>query len=300
MRVLVSGGTGYVGRFIVEDLLAHGYAVSIGGRTAPRPDLFSKPVEFVPLSLDPARDQIEAFDSIYYFIHAAFDHIEGKYRGGEGDDPAGFRARNLDGTVRLFEAARDAGVRRTCFLSSRAAYGEQPAGTLLSESLLCRPDTLYGTVKLQAERSLQALCGPGFATSSLRMTGVYGAARPGQPHKWQALFEDYLSGNPVVPRVGTEVHGQDAAAAVRLMLETDSLRISGETFNVSDLLIDTRTVLDIVKTETGCAHPLPEPAAKSGFNTMETFKMSALGWRPGGDEKLHQTVSMLARQIAKH
>ena len=32
-RVLVSGGTGYVGRFIVEHLLAHGYKVTAGGRT---------------------------------------------------------------------------------------------------------------------------------------------------------------------------------------------------------------------------------------------------------------------------
>ncbi len=147
-RVLVSGGTGLVGRFIVEHLLANGYKVTVGGRTPPAQDAFSKPVSFTPLSLDPEADQIEAFDNIYYFVHAAFDHLPGKYRGGEGADPKGFQAKNLDGTVRLFEAAKDAGVRRTCFLSSRAVYGPHPPGTLLTEALPCKPDTLYGSVKL--------------------------------------------------------------------------------------------------------------------------------------------------------
>ncbi|WEZ82602.1 NAD(P)-dependent oxidoreductase [Rhizobium sp. 32-5/1] len=289
-RVLVSGGTGLVGSFIVEHLLTNGYKVTVGGRTPPSLNAFSKPVSFVPLHLDPEADQIEAFDNIYYFVHAAFDHLPGKYRGGEGDDPKGFQAKNLDGTVRLFEAAKDAGVRRTCFLSSRAAYGTQPSGTLLTEGLLCRPDTLYGSVKLMAERSLHSLCGHGFVTASLRVTGVYGSARLGQPHKWQGLFEDYLAGRPVARRAGTEVHGADVASAVRLMLDTDSIRVSGETFNVSDILIDNRMILAPLKERTHCPHPLPDTADATDYNKMSTCKIGALGWTPGGRERLQQTL----------
>ena len=109
-RVLVSGGTGYAGRFIVEHLLANGYKVTVGGRTPPTAGSFSRDVAFVPLHLDPDIDQIDVFENIYYFVHAAFAHVPGKYRGGEGDDPHGFRRANLDGSVRLFEAAKDAGV----------------------------------------------------------------------------------------------------------------------------------------------------------------------------------------------
>ena len=98
MKVLVSGGTGLVGRYIVEELLAGGYSVTVGGRQAPAPDLFSRSVNFLPLSLDPDRDQIEAFDDAYFFVHAAFDHVPGKYRGGEGDDPADV---GLDGALRV-------------------------------------------------------------------------------------------------------------------------------------------------------------------------------------------------------
>jgi nucleoside-diphosphate-sugar epimerase len=292
-RVLVSGGTGYAGRFIVEHLLANGYKVTVGSRTAPEPGTFSKDVAFVPLRLDPDADQIEAFDNVYYFVHAAFDHIPGKYRGGEGDDPQGFQRANLDGTVRLFETARDAGVRRCVFLSSRAAYGPQPPGTVLIEDMHGKPDTLYGEVKLQAERSLLSLCGHGFVTASLRATGIYGPAGAGRRHKWAGLFEDYLAGKPVSPRVSTEVHGDDVARAVRLMLESDTVRINGETFNVSDLLIDTYEILSTLQRATHCPHPLPAVGDTAICNPMGTCKIEALGWKPGGLELLKETIERL-------
>ncbi len=292
-RVLVSGGTGYAGRFIVEHLLANGYKVTVGGRTAPESGFFSKDVPFVPLRLDPEADEIEAFDNIYYFVHAAFDHLPGQYRGGEGDDPEGFRRANLDGTVRLFETARDAGVRRCVFLSSRAAYGPQAPGTLLKEDMYGKPETLYGDVKVQAERSLLSLCGHGFVTASLRATGIYGPAGPGRRHKWADLFETYLSGGPVTARSGTEVHGDDLARAVRLMLEADAVRVNGETFNVSDILTGNREILSILQRVTHCPYPLPQQD-DSPVNAMGCCKIGALGWTPGGEALLEQTITELA------
>lgn len=292
-RVFVAGGTGRVGRFITEHLLAHGYKVSVGGRTAPPPGFFSQDVPFVPLVLDPDTDQIDAFENIYYFVHAAFSHVPGKYRGGEGDDPAAFRRANLDGSARLFEDAKDAGVRRCVFLSSRAAYGTQPPGKSYLEHGPAKPDTLYGQVKLDAERSLHALCAHDFVTASLRVTGVYGPAAPGRQHKWQGLFDDYLAGRPVPVRAGTEVHGDDVGAAVRLMLETDPARINGETFNVADILVDTNTILSVVRELSGCPHPLPPPADLEAFNAMATDRIRMLGWSPGGRQRLRATIADL-------
>jgi nucleoside-diphosphate-sugar epimerase len=297
MKVLVSGGTGLVGRYIVEELLAAGYSVIIGGRHAPLPRAFSRPVEFAPLSLDPAHDHIDAFDDAYFFVHAAFHHAPGKYRGGEGDDPETFRRFNLDGTVRLFEAAKRAGTRRCIFISSRAVYGEHPPGTVLTETTPEKPETLYGQVKLDAERSLAHLAGPGFAAASLRLTGVYGNLRP---NKWDKLIDDYLAGRPMLSRAGTEVHGRDVGQAVRLMLETESSRISGETFNISDLALDTWDILEPIRWERDCSNRLPAAADKSQLTPMDTAKIRALGWQPGGTPLLQETLHFLATDGIPH
>ncbi|GLS32172.1 Nucleoside-diphosphate-sugar epimerase [Mesorhizobium albiziae] len=287
---LVSGGTGFVGRFIVENLLAAGHAVTVMGRTAPPQGFFSAPVRFVEGTLDPSRDQSAAFDGIDCFIHAAFDHVAGKYRGGEGDDAAGFRFRNREGSAALFAAAKARGVSRAVFLSSRAVYGTQPAGALLDEETPPHPDTLYGQVKLASEEDLKAMSGADFCGASLRVTGVYGPGGHGREDKWADLFRDYLAGRPILPRAGTEVHGDDVGAAVRLMLEAPEPKVSGEIFNVSDLLVDRHDLLSMLRDSAGSLHPLPDRADHSAANVMATAKIRALGWRPGGVASLENFV----------
>jgi nucleoside-diphosphate-sugar epimerase len=291
MTVLVTGGTGFVGRFVVEALLRQGRAVKVAGRAAPADGFFSAPVGFIEGSLDPGRDWGAALDGVTHLVQAAFDHVPGRYRGGEGTDPDGFRRRNLDGTVALFEAAKRAGVARVAFLSSRAVYGDQPAGADLSEATKPRPDTLYGEVKLGAERALAQLSGDGFRGVSLRVTGVYGPAAPGRAHKWAGLFEDYLAGRPVAPRRATEVHGEDVAAAALLALDAPE---PAPVMNVSDILLDRHDLLAVVKRATGSPHPLP-PRSGEPVNAMSCGLLAALGWRPGGARLLEVTVRNLAR-----
>ena len=294
MKVLISGGTGLVGRYIAEELLLAGYKVAIGGRNPPPSGLFPLPTSFVPLSLDPAEHQSCAFDDAYLFVHAAFSHVAGKYRGGEGEDPDSFRRLNLDGTVKLFETARKAGIRRCLFLSSRAVYGDGIAGEELTEATKPVPNTLYGEVKRDAEHALFSLSAPGFATASLRATGVYGDLRP---NKWDDLFDDYLNGRPVLSRAGTEVHGRDLGRAVRLLLETEAGRIDGEAFNLSDILTDTHEILGHFQSVTHCPHALPTPAPQSAVNAMNTSKIEALGWQGGGKALLKQTIETLAKSM---
>ncbi|WP_108258089.1 NAD-dependent epimerase/dehydratase family protein [Mangrovicoccus ximenensis] len=148
----VTGGTGLVGRFIVEDLLAAGEEVVVLSRARQPDPPFSRPAEVRPFLLDRAAEtDLRGVDRL---VHCAFDHVPGRYRGGEGDDPEGFRRRNAGGSLALFRAAREAGVGSAVFLSSRAVYGAYPPGTLLAEDLVPRPDTLYGAAKLSAEEGL--------------------------------------------------------------------------------------------------------------------------------------------------
>lgn len=291
-RAVVSGGTGYAGRFIVERLLRDGFAVTVLGRSPPLAGCFSRPVDFVPFSLGmPVPEGV--FGDAGVFIHAAFDHLPGRYRGGEGDDPVGFRARNLDGSIALFRAARAAGVDRAVFLSSRAVYGEQPPGMMLEEATPCRPDTLYGEVKLETERRLLDMARPGFVPVVLRITGIYGPAGPGRPHKWDQLFRSFMAGVPIEPRVATEIHGDDVAAAVSLVLAQPADCVRGEIFNVADLVLDRHDLLAMVRDAAGCSSPLPPRADAGALNVMSTAKIERLGWRPGGRPLLEKTIRRL-------
>jgi UDP-glucose 4-epimerase len=290
VKVLVSGGTGLVGRYVVEGLLKAGHEVVVGARRPPAKDLFSNAIGFTPLDLGPDRDQSTAFDGIHAFVHAAFDHLPGRYRGGEGDDPQRFRRLNLDGSVRLFESARDAGVGHCIFLSSRAVYDGLPTGTALTEQLTLAPTSLYGEIKLACESALASLAGPGFATASLRATGVYGDLRP---NKWDGLIADALAGRPVLPRAGTEVHGEDVAKAVDLLLETPQAGIHAQSYNLSDITVDTRMILEKLGIPAGVL-----AFAGLAANEMNADKIRRLGWKPGGMPRFEATMATLARQLS--
>jgi nucleoside-diphosphate-sugar epimerase len=283
MKVLVSGASGLVGRFVVDGLRDAGHEVLAGSR---RPSGDGG----VEMHLDPDRDQRHAFAGVDAFVHAAFDHVPGRYRGGEGDDAEGFRRRNLDGTIRLFEDARATGVGKAVFLSTRAVYGTQPPGTELFETTEPQPDTLYGEVKLAAEDAVLALSGPAFVVAVLRVTGVYGG--PPERNKWTPLVSAWLAGEAVEPRAGTEVHGRDVASAIALALKS-----RGGVFNVSDILVDTRDILHAASVATGISLPLPAAADSSSLNPMNSDRLRALGWRPGGRAPFRADVAALARAL---
>jgi nucleoside-diphosphate-sugar epimerase len=209
-------------------------------------------------------------------VHAAFSHVPGRYRGGEGEDPEGFLKANLDGTLRLWDEARGL---RVAFLSSRAVYDGLPPGPTLTEDLPLAPDSLYGQVKLRAEEALHDLGG-----ASLRATGIYGPPAPGQRHKWADLFDAFARGDAVAPACGTEVHGDDLACAVVRLLEGAS-----GPYNCSDLLLDRRELLERWSRISGVEGRLPERAQKRP-NVMDCSRLRAMGWEPGGEEALEEAL----------
>lgn len=268
MRIALTGASGLVGGFIAEAARAAGHDLVLLSRHPERPgdrrfDLLGPP---------PPLEDVEAL------IHCAFLHEPGRYRGGEGRDPDTFCRANLDGTLRLFEAMAG---RRIVFLSSRAVFDGYPPGTVLAETLAPRPDSLYGEVKAAAEAALAALDG-----ASLRATGVYG---PGPDHKWRRLFEDFRAGRPIPPRVATELHGADLAAAALLLLETAQTGA----FHASDLLLDRHDLLAEVARIAAIDRPLPPRADASQVSRLDCRRLAALGWRPGGRDLLRETLAAM-------
>lgn len=264
MHVLVTGGRGLVGRFVTAALADAGHTVMHLGRGP----------EDHPWDLADPAPRLPRADAL---VHLALAHLPGAYRGGEGDDPEGFRRLNLDGTRRLFDAA---GPARIVFLSSRAVYGDHRRGAILRESDTTEPDSLYGAVKHAAEQAL------GERGVSIRATGVYG----GRPHKWEGLFADYLAGRTLASRVATEIHGDDLAAALVLLLGTAETGA----FNASDLLLDRHELLTRLQRLTGCPHAPPPPFEGPAPGRMATCRLRLLGWRPGGWARLDSFLAAAA------
>lgn len=277
MRVLLTGGSGIVGGFVVPALARAGHEAIHLSRRPPLPAAGAPAPEaaWVPWDLAARPSDLPSAEAL---VHLAFDHRPGAYRGGEGDDPDGFLARNRDGSLALFDAARAAGARRIVFLSTRAVYGDARRGETLRETDAPRPDSLYGAMKLEVEQAL--LAHPGGA--ALRATGVYGRAPGAASHKWSGLFADYLAGRPVASRAATEVHGDDLAAAVVLLLD----RAADGVFNASDLLVDRADLLAGLQARAGSPHPPPPPASGPPPGRMAADRLRALGWAPGGEARL--------------
>ncbi|MTD99251.1 NAD-dependent epimerase/dehydratase family protein [Paracoccus sp. YIM 132242] len=265
MRIALTGASGIVGGFVLRAARAAGHQVTpldrgTGFRLGDAPDL-------------------SGHDAL---IHCAFAHAPGRYRGGEGEDPETFGRLNRDGTFRLFDAAVRDGVDRIVFLSSRAVHDGYPPGTPLPDDLPARPANLYGQVKADAEAFLAQLPVKGTA---IRATGVYGL-----PAKWRGLFDDYLAGRPIPPRIATEVHGDDLAAAILLLLDQPDPPAQ---VNCSDLILDRHDLLAEVRTLTNCPHPLPDRADPAFLRIQTCDRLRALGWQPGGMAKLRATLPHL-------
>lgn len=287
MHILLTGGTGQLGRFIADALLRSGHELTFLGRTPP-PDGKRGFLQWDLSSTDMALPSADAL------IHCALEHAPGRYRGGEGDDPQGFWDRNAEGTQRLFVAAKAAGIDHCVFLSSRAVYTDNKRWEVLTETSDAKPEELYGLVKLAGEVALEQLCGDGMRGTVLRATGVYGIPPGLSGHKWSELFGAFEEGLLVPSRVGTEVHGEDLAAAVEAVLGRDPAKTEAfEVYNVSDLLLDRHDLLSLYAKARGLDLKLPH-RADIPLGVMDCGKLKVLGWAPGGERRLEEFVRQAA------
>ena len=295
MRVAVTGGTGYVGRYIVDALVAGGHDVRVLARDRGKSLNLPEAVEVAAGSLDPDADFGALIGGADALVHAAYQHVDGRYRGGEGDDLAGFMRVNVGGSLALLEAARRAGVERCIVVSSRAVYGRRPPGTRLTEDIAISPDTHYGAAKAALEAFAASFARQdGWCACAIRPTGVYGLTWPADRSKWFALVGSLLAGKAQLEaRVGTEVHGADVARAIMVLLQAPAEIVAGRAFNCSDLAVSTRDIAGHVARLTGRDVPLPPASDMGELAIMSCDGLAALGMRFSGQRLLEQTIGEL-------
>jgi nucleoside-diphosphate-sugar epimerase len=145
---------------------------------------------------------------------------------------------NHDGTVRVAEAAKEAGVSRFIFASSCSLYGVSDGGSLIDESAPLTPFTPYAETKVSAEAALSELADDGFSPTFLRNATVYG---PSASLRLDIVVNDLCAtaaatGQILLESDGSawrpQIHVSDVACAVIATLEAPRDLVHDQAFNV--------------------------------------------------------------------
>jgi UDP-glucose 4-epimerase len=174
MRVLVTGGTGYIGSTAVEILLGQGFEISIlDDCSMGHADTVPAGVRFIQGSLLNASEVAEALTGCDAVMHFA-----GKSLVGESvEKPDLYQSVNVDGTRILLDQMRKQSIRKIVFSSSAATYGEPKLVPIL-ETAETIPTNPYGATKLAIDHMItQEAAEHGISAASLRYFNVAGALK---------------------------------------------------------------------------------------------------------------------------
>lgn len=246
-NILVTGASGFIGSFIVEESLSRGLEVWAAVRpTSSRKYLSDKRINFINLDLGDKAKLMEQLRGrkFSYVVHAA-----GVTKCADSRD---FHRVNTCGTVNLAEALmeQDGAMERFVFVSSLSVMGaerERRPYTEITATDTPRPNTAYGRSKLEAERRLREM--EGLPLTVLRPTGVYGPRERDYFLMAQSInrHTDFSVG--FKPQDITFIYVKDLVQAVFLALEREP---SALPYLLSDgHIYSSRTFSDLLHRELG-------------------------------------------------
>ena len=168
MRILVTGGAGYIGSTAVAMLLDAGYeVVVIDDLSTGHADSLPTEVKFVNGSLLSDTDLDNALEGCDAVLHFAAKSLVGE----SVEKPALYEQVNVGGSKALFAKMKEHGISKIVLSSTAATYGE-PKRVPISENDEPAPKNPYGATKLEIDRMVAA---SGFSAISLRYFNVAGA-----------------------------------------------------------------------------------------------------------------------------
>jgi len=179
---VVTGGAGFIGSHLAEELLARGHRVRIVDNlsTGKRANLAAVPsAEFIEGDLADPQVAEQAVAGMDYVLHqAAIPSVPRSVK-----DPATSNRSNITATLNVLVAARDAGVKRLVYAASSSAYGNT-ATLPKREDMPANPLSPYALQKFVGEQYCQMFTKLyGFSTVSIRYFNVFGPRQdPGSPY----------------------------------------------------------------------------------------------------------------------
>jgi nucleoside-diphosphate-sugar epimerase len=230
MRVVVTGGSGRLGQYVVRELFTHTHQVASLDAVKPR----ECPAPTYAVDLTKFNLLVEHFKNVDAVVHLArlrfpytetgFDAATQKWQFADIAGDAERFNQNLAMTNNVLAAAEATGVQKVVCASSLAIYGlYYPSTTLLADYLPVdedhplRPQDPYGLAKLVGEKLCEALCQKrGMAITGLRFSGIY-------TEEHRAMLQKRKH-NPIMRGTGalwSYIDARDAARACRLALEAN-------------------------------------------------------------------------------
>jgi nucleoside-diphosphate-sugar epimerase len=240
MKVLVTGGAGYIGSVLVPELLgaghrvrvldtlAHGGASLLGAWSHPDFDFVRGDVR----APDARARALEGVEAVVHLAAVVGDPACAR-------DPDLARSVNLDASLALIDDANAGGVGRFVFASTCSNYGRMPdpAGYVSEESPLA-PVSLYAETKVGVERALlDRAPRRRMAVTALRFATVFGVSPRMRFDLTVNEFTLVMVRDGRLQVFGEQfwrpyVHVRDVARAVRLVLDAPAAAVDGEVFNV--------------------------------------------------------------------
>ena len=177
MRILVTGGAGYIGATAVAMLLDAGYQVTVlDDLSTGHEDSIPEQAKFIKGSLLSDSDLERALDGCDAVMHFAAKSLVGE----SVEKPELYQQVNVGGSKALFEKMKVKSISKIVLSSTAATYGE-PKRIPISESDEPAPKNPYGATKLEIDRMVAVA---GFSAISLRYFNVAGALK--SKHGWLA------------------------------------------------------------------------------------------------------------------
>ena len=300
MKLLVTGGAGYIGSIVARDLVSAGHEVVV------LDNLRQGHREAVPSGARLVVADLLERDAIDALLSEGFDgalHFAALALVGESvEHPERYWRTNVGGTLNLLEAMNAAGVTRLVFSSTCAVYGE-PSEVPISEAAELRPINAYGASKLAVDQMIGQFCvAHGLGAVSLRYFNVAGASGElGEDHRPEThlipnILRAALGHNDCVEIFGTDYPTPDGTA-VRDYIHIDDLSHAhvlaleaarpGEhqIFNLGNGNgFSVREVIAAAERVTGAEIPTREAARRPGDAPMLVAAgdriRSDLGWAP--------------------